>query len=1476
MSVLRKGRMTPTKHDWIFDLVENFIQVLYWSRKCETKADYLASVALAYKLLVGKGVMSTAWDFLGSELQEEDTFTKLTRDARDWFTLGCDAISNPLIDKLRLSYTFLLTQGFLEKLGMSIEKEEFLAMDKKYKRKYTDRKMLVVTMLDTAITICERIDAYRLTGDWKSFIHDDAHYTQWIKTADRLITLAPFTSNLAAHGTTYFEFIADLNDAVEKGEAFCKYSAKHSGVEALSMRKKLNSLQLLKNVEVTRRASQKERKAPFGVLIHGASSVGKSSFTKMLYYYYGQIHGLETDDHFRYVRNPADEYWSNFDSSKWCIQMDDIAFLLSQKAPEADPTLMEMLNVVNNVPYVPPQAALEDKGKTPVIAKLVLATSNAPDLNAQDYFHCPLAVRRRLPFVVQVEPKDEYLHPNGKFLDPTRLPKEHKGFPDFWKITVQKLVPVDHNGRDSARLETVQVYTDVREFLKAFGVASREHEENQNNSSAYDLYMKDIKVCSLCYSVKEDCKCLQALYVPVWSLFIWKWVAAQFGAWLFWFFTSMMATSVGILFSQYIVFRYSWLVVARWMSTEHEIRIHGLFNSTRNFRFKYTMGQIVKVGALVAQFYVMYKCASYVLPSSAKVTEKEEQERSEKTVSSSTEEEITIVAYESVSRVSVSVDPSVPVEKKPHAFDPQGNILGTTESQLRKEEAQNVWYNPTLELSKFDVPLAARSLSNLQPSQVRDLVAHNCVTLEIHAMDVAFAIRLRGIFLKGQYLCFNRHGVRKGSRFRMSIICGTQSQGLTPNCDVYFSRSEVKEIVEKDIVVLRVANMPPRKDILKYWNNTQLPVTHIVSVHKDRDGQTSYNELFNAIVYKNFPIETLGVSTDVYMATGSQITQEGDCGSVGIALTPQGPVILGLHTLGCRGTAVFPHVTRDALGALCDSGIGAIEGVGEPQLTLNGENIVVPPHHKSVFRYLDRGHANVYGSLPGFRPRPRSKVKATPLQQEVMEHFGCKVAHGPPVMDGWEPVYNNVSEMVKPFTNVDQQLLDLCVESYAQDIISGLDQKHGLDWRGELVFLSDKAAVNGLPGVKFIDRLNVSTSMGHPWNKSKKQFLFDEPDEVYPAGVNFEPQVWERVRKIEEKYAAGQRAYPVFTAHLKDEAITKAKIEKKKTRLFTGGPVDWSIVVRSRLLSFVRLLQKNKLIFEAAPGTVAQSVEWTHFYEYLTKFGDDRIVAGDYGKFDKHMIATFVLSAYKVIGRIHQAAGFSDEEIRQIHCIGNDTAFPLTNVSGDLIEFYGTNPSGHPLTVIVNSIVNSLYMRYAYCRLNPNGLECKTFKQNVNLLTYGDDNIMGVNRECDWFNHTAIQRAMNQIGVEYTMADKEAKSLPFISIKDCSFLKRKWRFEQELGMFVCPLEEASIHRSLTVWVPSGTVDQYKQMVDVITSANNEYFFYGRSIFEKHHRFFQDLLAISPYSHYVNESTLPSWDDLIDRFRRASEAIIKSQ
>ncbi|QKQ15141.1 hypothetical protein 1 [Lactuca sativa marnavirus] len=1415
---LRNARSTFLSTDdvWIFELIENLFQTIYWLRKCENTRDFAAVAHLSYKLFTGKTFSHQCKNFLlqkGSILQSD--FEEYIKKFRGVFNLTTAAMGSPLVKKIHDLYTYLLVQGFLSKFGMEISDKEFQLLASKMGKSYKQPTALLVCVVDTSLLICEKLVDFRKTRDPTVFIHSSTTYSAWLEKADKLLELAPFTSNLGAHGTSYFSFVADLDDVIEKGEAICKHSKGNLGVESTILSRKLHSLKLLKNIEITRRASQKEREAPFGVLVHGASSVGKSTFTKMLYYYYGSLHGLDKDDHFRYVRNPADEYWSNFDSSKWCIQMDDIAFLLPSKSNEVDPTLKEMLNVVNNVPYVPPQAALEDKGKTPVLAKLVVATTNAKDLNAHEYFYCPLAVRRRLPYVVHVVPKEEYLHANKKFLDTESLPDFSGTYPDFWEIAVQKIVPVECAGRDRARLETVARFDDVRKFLAHFGKASYDHLHIQDKSHVCDAGMREISVCPLCFEIKESCSCLQvgenasrravatrALYELCCSYFVWtlsfSWVLSYI----------RFVARVRII-------RKCIARLSNMMNGKIQIQVFGLLNGVPvSKEFKYALLALSSFGVML-----------YVCTRSSK--------------------------------------------KKDDASSmvPQGNKFGTTERDLPTEATQNVWHDSTMELSSFDVPRASLSNVALDGPKVRDLFSHNCVRLHISALDENYSCRTGGVFVRGQFLLFNGHVVHRGSRYKIEIQ-DMVNQGLSSNHTIEISKKDITFDSTLDLACLQVMSMPPFKDISKYWNEGNIPVTRILSVRRKNEGDVTYHHIYGVNFVSAFPIEALNIKVPMYMGKSEIITQPGDCGSLGVALTPRGPVIMGMHTVGYNNMCGFPHVTKSQIEKIISRSVRVphAHGGGSPVLSLNGDVSLVPPHYKSLFRFIPKGTAKVYGSFPGFRPKPKSRVVRTPICGKVLEYFGTTVKHGKPAMDGWEPWRKNVIEMVQPTVNYDRDILESAKNMFYNEIIAGLPP----NWEKELVILSRKATVNGLPGVKFIDRLNCNSSMGHPWNTTKKKFLKPDPCEFYPEGVDFEDDIWKEADRVEQIYSQGGRAFPIYTGHLKDEPTVLSKCEAKKTRVFTGSSVPFSLVVRKYLLSFVRLVQKNKFTFEAGPGTVVQSMEWTEIYEYLTRFGADQMIAGDYGKFDKRMIADFILHAFDIIIKLHAHAGFEEGVLSVLRGIAADTAFPVVNLNGDLTEFFGTNPSGHPLTVIINSLVNSLYMRYAYISLSrKNGVKHTKFKDFVALLTYGDDNALGVSMEIPWFNHTTIQSELSAIGVEYTMADKSSESIPYIHIDDVTFLKRRWVYDKDVGAWLAPLEEESIHKSLTTWIPSGTIDQYAQVVAVIQSANSEYFFYGKSIFERHHKFFRELLAIEPYCHYVTETTLPGWGELVDRFWKAS-------
>jgi hypothetical protein len=244
------------------------------------------------------------------------------------------------------------------------------------------------------------------------------------------------------------------------------------------------------------------------------------------------------------------------------------------------------------------------------------------------------------------------------------------------------------------------------------------------------------------------------------------------------------------------------------------------------------------------------------------------------------------------------------------------------------------------------------------------------------------------------------------------------------------------------------------------------------------------------------------------------------------------------------------------------------------------------------------------------------------------------------------------------------------------------------------------------------------------------------------------------------------------------------------------------------------------------------------------------------------MVAAFIRAAFNILERLAEKAGWAEDQLQYIRCIGVDTSFPCIDFNGDLIEVQN-NPSGHPLTVIINCIVNSLYMRYAFLLISNKPLS--TFQDNVKLATYGDDNAMGVSKQCPEFNHTAIASAMQKIGVIYTMADKDAESIPYINISQCSFLKREFVFDKDIGAIVAPLDISSFDKMLTARLPKDDMAEEAHAICVIETAQREYFYHGKEMFDERQKFFRQLVIDCKLEAWVRDSTFPNYYDMVYDF-----------
>jgi hypothetical protein len=1169
-----------------------------------------------------------------------------------------------------------------------------------------------------------------------------------------------------------------------------------------------------------------------------------------MHYYYGILNDKDVSMGSRFTRNPVANFWDGFTSDQWSLFLDDVAFMKPGVSAEMDPTLKETILIVNNAPYCPDMASLEDKGNAPLRVELVVGTTNTPDLNLDHYFTVPAAVARRFPYHIRIRPKSNLVK-KGIMIDESKLENIMPGmYPDWWDIEVVEPEPVPMSADPSQEWKqtakyvphlnddgSVKIY-DMKTFLPWLADKITKHNDTQKKVQASELALQKTSVCLFCYLPELMCECsVKSLIKPIVK------AEMQGGYEIFGHF------SVTVL-----------LGIFQWIWTTYFVQkfYEKIKQATYNW-FRATF------------YYNLYvdRISHYVVDSSTQA--KMVLRRCGEAVR--TKLGTPEICYAIVSSIVLVLAAYGVYRWFAGSMKKEGGMSSKMGRPPEpKHERESVWRKEDYEVCSFDVGTLSKSWNKMDREELERIILRNCGFLRYFTRS-DYCKTAKVIGLGGQYFLTTAHQIPEFERtLNCQITRSDMKDCINSNISFSLSKNDIEIDEDYDLAIIRIRNVPPLRNIVSLFAREKMRsfVGNGFYIGRNSDG-TRFSREVSGIHLADYKNEELNRYTRNWFGKVEEPTSQGDCGAALVIETGWGPAIAGIHQLGAKrwfgmNDVGSLFITQEYLEEKLKGKylISPSEPMFDAETASAGK--LAPLHIKSPVRYIPEGEANVYGSFEGFRTEPKSAVRPSILKKS-MEERGYVSKYDKPQMKGWKPWHIALSELSQNTTNIDSSIVDVCVDSLVDDWLK-VDPK----WLKELMIYDNHTVTNGCPGVRFVDRVNMKSSSGHPWRKSKKYLLEPFPTEAEPEAVTFKPEVIKRVDARMEKYLRHERTYPIFVGSLKDEPLKKEKCEAGKTRVFMGAPIDFTLVMRKALLSFVRVMQKNKFIFEAAPGTEAQSVEWDWLYQYLTQHGESQCIFGDFSRYDITMNAIFVLAAFEAIVRFHEKAGCSKEHLDLIRGIAYDVTFCLVDFNGDLIEFFGKNPSGQALTVIINSIVNSLYMRYVYYMVNPSS-EIETFKENVNLLTYGDDNGINVSKRAPWFNHCTIQDELAKIGVTYTMADKEALSVPYVHISDGSFLKRKWRFESETQTFMCPLDEESIVKSLMINVRSKFLSPEAQAMETIYTANSEWFWYGRLVFEEKRKMLLDIINERNLVNFMFRD-LETWDELMLRYKTNSLNFLK--
>lgn len=1500
------------------------------------KSVILSSCKILYELavLIGENIETRSKLVFQSNSKSEQVLSALSFLDDEYDRI----LDSKLVKNLEKLNKYFIAFGLWNYFGLEGEFTDVPHHERIFlKKKFNFGPGFFHTIFKTIVDLSKRILILKKTGDVISFFDDTRQISTWANRAQELIDQYALISSGVSCGKQIYTARKDMIVLIEEGKKLYKWSANLGIFEKNILRNRLSELEGIHRKDLSVISAMKTRKVPYSILFHGDSGVGKSTLIDVIFQHYGKTFGIDIGDEFKYTKNPVSKYWDNFKSHQWCIVLDDVAFMKPDKAQGIDPTLEELLQIVNNVPYVVDQASLSDKGTTPLQAQLCIATTNTMNLNVHSYFAHPVAVSRRLPYIVTVTVKKEFAT-NG-MLDSQKANLDIEGhYMNYWNFEIRK-VKVDLADRRRPTFEKIAEFDDINYFLQWFSKSCIDHDKNQEKVMQNKIDTSRVEICRTCYLNKVMCECENILKPQSKSVY-----DDDYGL--------EDEVAPGITVAQYTEsFEQLQQLVAEKEDTikklESDLTSVNMCNESIAFFEKCGVALLVFLlnifyfigycGSCIFGYhmpkhnvYTFHNCSIYIPQFVVHTMMKISLAQIENKLFKSNNKEwyfftvtqkkiLQVVGILSLATISYSfmkkifmpkkkkqifvpAQPSVVVnnvyprpipqeqneetsgeeedeDENEIKVQPQGISSSVGEKPIPDTDSKpdTVWKNDNFEVCALDLNRASTSSKGMPFEQFKNKILENCYTLVMSDDVSSEEVLVRAVVLTSNIFVTNYHSFDTlADKINVRIVGHTDNLGINDGCDLVVLKKEMLCKPERDLVFLKLSGFPMRKSVIKY-----LPYRTFDGVVKGQlIGREEHGAIFSRTL-KNVRKNVVeiwyksGIQTmTVWSSTPNVDTEEGDCGSAMILDCPIGYVFAGIHCAGSDKKACSAPIYYEDMKEV-------FKFFDDEDWSMNLHNIngkdtnheLVRLHPKSPFRFIQQnGSARVFGSFKGSLLRSKSRVGPTAMRNEVLAR-GYNVRYGSPVLTGWQPKRIALLDMTSIKKNIPKSIVEKCADAFYNDIIQTLPEE-ALE---QLQVLDNDTVINGAAGVRFLDRIKLNTSTGMPWNKKKRSMIASCSFEDNEMKVEFDPEIMERVDEIIENYKDNKLNMPVFKAHLKDEPVSEKKQKSGKTRVFCGAPIDFTIVVRKYYLGCIRCMQNNPFVFEAAPGVNHNSKQWQDIAGYLSYFGCDQIVAGDYAAYDKNMCGYVIYTAFKILIRLTEKQllkkGVSDEKVKEVlkimKGIANDTAYPTVDFFGDLVQFFGSNPSGHPLTVTINGIVNSIYMRYAYYMLHPDH-DLTNFKKHVHLLTYGDDNIMGVSKEAPWFNHTAIARVLAHAGITYTMAEKEAESVPYINISEASFLKRSFRYDEDLDIIQAPLDHSSIEKTLTTCVLSKSVCLEKQSVDAMTSCLCEYFQYGKKIFTRARREFIKILEEADLISWVEDSSLPIYEDLVKRYHDASE------
>jgi len=1273
---------------------------------------------------------------------------------------------------------------------------------------------------------------------------------------------------------------------------------------------RLVKLQDMQSKFTQHRQSGNIREKPYCVGIYGTSSVGKSTIGPLIMTSALHFNGFRCDDESTIVLNEHDKYMSNYKSSINGVFLDDVGNT-KEKYVETAPTV-RILELVNNVKMYANMAEAEMKGKVSIQPKFVVATTNTKDFCATTYSEEPVSIARRANYILTVTIKPEFSTNN--MLDENKV-FAHYGdvipqIPDLWYFKVEKAYPIKCEGgfRDKIGWKTI-VWNGkpldkicIGELIQFTNADSREHYANQRKVVLGISHLSTkMDFCEICRSPIRLCMCgmdqhvvtyaspdishkrfskqagvsspPEEIYLEEPSVESWltttvtrEWdnIWSRMEALYSYRSVSWLAFVPNYIFDSVIFRRLLSMWYVRWPSTV--CYLHFIIASCVTYICTYIF---IGRWSLLYSFFMGQICLMWTWRNEFNMLVE---------LSLETRNADRMILHERSKRVAYVLGISATVaglyymlqayRKNRYLVVPHA-MLFPTDEEIEAKDANDITPIIAKEmnwdgLEVNHIPVSHRS-KTMTFDQLKRTAQQNLTFMSYDIGNKQFATDC--FFVASNVALIPRHAW-KSDNMKCTFMRHSDNKA-GGNFSAYISRSQSIDIPDIDMSLIWVPNGGSWKNLLDFFPKEYPDATFPAELFwKDHAGN---------LISSKLRFESKMVNNSIMTFKGGEYvltipTKVGMCMSPVISETKE-PFIAGFHLggitgrpFGCAGTIIRSQVeaAMDAIselpGVILSHNSGTLSTIKYGVQFFESTEV----HDKSPIRRIvsDKGLPNieVYGSCIG-RATYHSSVQDSFITDHVYDV--CKVPNiwGKPSFNNTDPWYESLTYSAFPSCGIEGNLLSAAVKDYQRSINNLLDDRSKLLL--DMQPLSRMEIVAGIDGKRFIDKMPPNTSIGFPLGGPKKNHLtYLDPDDYdgVSCPVELDSMFWDEFDSACNIYAKGERYYPVFKACLKDEPTV---MTKKKVRVFQAAPIVLQMLTRKYYLPIVRILSLFPTVSECAVGVNCMGPEWSALCDHMSYFGKDRILAGDYSKYDLRMPAQVMFAAFRILIDMAAKSGYSDDDLVVMRGIATDICYPVMAYNGDLLQLIGSNPSGQNLTVYINSIVNSLLFRASFFHLK--GVDYKhTFQSVCKLMTYGDDAKGSVKQGHDDFNHIYVAKFFKTRDMVFTMPDKTSVPVPFMCDDEADFLKRRGIWSPETGHVMGALHEDSIFKSLHSNLESKELTKQQLAASVIDGALREWFNHGREVYEHRRQQMCEIALRSDITHICTTLDL-TYDDCVQQW-----------